>query len=77
MKLIKISKTEFVDAEKIESISFLADGAIMVFLQSREDEYYLVQKEHANVFLNHLQAFNAGFDNVQTAWIKMFQKDKS
>lgn len=77
MFLIQVSETNFIDAAKILIVR-VTDDSILYWLTHTNveaDEHFMVDEPFRDSFINHLQAFNTGISNIETAYHKMKKDD--
>lgn len=65
MNIIKYDDGGYVNADNIDCLRFIGNGAIMFSLVSSPDYDFTVKSEYAETFLNHLQSINSSICNVQ------------
>lgn len=76
MHLIKYKEGGYVNADSIDWLRFL-DGGLIKFSLNSDFEYdFTVTKDYAEIFLNHLQAINSDFCNVQGDYIDFIKKEQ-
>tara|TARA_R110000851_G_scaffold169340_1_gene315516 strand:- start:137 stop:364 length:228 start_codon:yes stop_codon:yes gene_type:complete len=69
MFLIEISKGQFIDAEKIDSIDLVKD--IRFTLVGECEGCYVVEKKYRSTFVNQLQALNQNIVSVENRYYNL------